>query len=273
MAPLAAALLLAAFTAEADDATGGGAPSEQQDRAAAIEATIQANTAEAKALLKQSADFLAAREKFSFEAQTGFDVMQSNGQQLAFFETKKALMRRPDRLRVETDEADGDEHTIRFDGQQVTIDLPGENAYVLVEKPGTADAVIDYFVDDLEIPLPLHDFFTTNFFDSTQGAIVSGFYVGEVTLGKRQCHHLAFRLVDVDLQFWVEDGDRPLPCSIVITYKKAYGHPQFWANFDDWNLSPRASDKQFEFTPPEGAERLSIQAAGKEISEDSEAKR
>jgi len=272
MAPLAAALLIAAFSAEADDATGGGAAPTKQDRAAAIEASIQANTAEAKALLKQSADFLAAQEKFAFEAQTGFDVMQSNGQQLAFFESKQALMRRPDRVRVETDEADGDEHTIRFDGQRITIDLPGENAYVMVEKPGTVDTAVDYFVDDLEIPLPLHDFFTTNFFDSTQGAIVSGFYVGEVTLGKRQCHHLAFRLIDIDLQFWIEDGDRPLPCSLVITYKKARGQPQFWAEFEDWDLSPRASDGKFEFKPPDGAERLSVQAAAGEIREASEAK-
>ena len=45
------------------------------------------------------------------------------------------------------------------------------------------------------------------------------------------------------------DGDRPLPCSLVITYKKARGHPQFWAQFNEWDLSPSARDKQFEFEP------------------------
>ncbi|MBW2286942.1 MAG: DUF2092 domain-containing protein [Deltaproteobacteria bacterium] len=267
-ATLVTAVLLTAPPGWADAAPGGDESSEKKATTAAIEA----NTAAAKALLEQSADFLAAQPKFSFEAQTGFDSVQMNGQHLAFFENKKALVRRPNRLRVETDEADGDEHTFRFDGKQISIDLPGENAYVAVEKSGTIDEMTDYIVDDLEIPVPLHDFFSSNFYQAAQAGIVSGFYVDEATIGKRQCHHLAFRQIDVDFQIWIEDGDRPLPCSLVITYKKAAGQPQYWARFDDWNLSPRAGDKQFEFTPPKGAERLSIRAAVEEIREDTEAK-
>jgi len=265
---LVSAMLLTAAAAWADAAPGGDEASAKQS----ITAVIEANTAEAKALLEQSASFLAAQQKFSFEAQTGFDVLQLNGQQLAFFESKKALVRRPDRVRVETNEADGDEHTISFDGKQISIDLPGENAYVAVEKAGTIDEVITYFVDNLDIPIPLNDLLSSNFYDAAQAKIVSGFYVDEVTMGKQLCHHLAFRLTDIDLQIWIEDGDRPLPCNLVITYKKAAGQPQFWARFSDWNLSPRAQDKQFEFRPPKGAERLSIQAAAEEIREETEAK-
>ena len=267
-ATLVTAVLLTAPAGWAEDPPGGDEASAKQ----ALTATIEANTAAAKALFEQSAAFLAAQQKFSLEAQTGFDVVQLNGQQLAFFESKKALLRRPDRIRVETDEADGDEHTIRFDGKQISIDLPGENAYVAVEKAGTIDEIIDYFVDDLDIPLPLHDIFSSNFYEAVEAGIISGFYVDEVTIGKRQCHHLAFRLTDVDVQIWIEDGDRPLPCSLVITYRKAAGQPQYWAEFSDWDLSPRAQDKQFEFDPPEGAEKLSIQAAVEEARKDTEAK-
>jgi hypothetical protein len=267
-ATLVTAVLLTAPAGWADDAPGGDEASAEKTTTAAIEA----NTTAAKALLEQSAAFLAAQPKFSFEAQTGFDVVQMNGQQLAYFESKKALMRRPDRLRVDTDEADGNEHTFRFDGKQISIDLPGENAYVSVEKSGTIDEMADHVVDELGIPVPLHDFFSSNFYEAVQGRIVSGFYVDEVTIGKRQCHHLAFRLADVDVQIWIEDGDRPLPCSLVITYKESPGQPQYWARFDDWNLSPRAKDKQFAFSPPEGAEKLSIQSAVGEIREETEAK-
>jgi hypothetical protein len=272
IAPLATVIVITTSAARAEDAPAGGTAMEERGSAAAIKAAIEGSTAAASALLKQSADFLAAQEKFSFEAETAFDAVQMNGQQLAFFEKKKALVRRPDRLRVETNEADGDEHTIRFNGKQISIDLPGENAYVAVEKSGTIDEMTDHIVDDLEIPVPLLDLFSNNFYQAVQAGIVSGFYVDEVTIGKRQCHHLAFRLIDVDFQIWIEDGDRPLPCSLVITYKKAAGQPQYWARFDDWNLSPRAGDKQFEFTPPKGAERLSIRAAVEEIREDTEAK-
>jgi hypothetical protein len=268
IATLVTAVLLSAPTGWAADAPGEDEASAKKARAASAEA----NTAAAKALLKESADFLAAQQKFSFEAQTGFDVVQKNGQNLAFFESKKALVRRPDRVRVKTDEADGDEHTFRFDGKRISIDLPGENAYVAVEKPGTIDEVIDHLVDDLDIPIPLDDLFSSNFFDGMDARISSGFYVDEVTIGKKLCHHVAFRLDDVDVQVWIEDGNRPLLCSLVITYKQAYGRPQYWARFIGWDLSPKTGDKQFEFTPPEGAEKLPIRSAVGEIRDDREAK-
>jgi len=260
---LATALLFGVTSAIAGDSADGS----EQDREAEIQARIQADTTAAMALLEESANFLAGQPKFAFEAHTGFDVVQSNGQSLAFFETRKAVVHRPDRVRVEIDQADGGERTFRFDGKRITVDLPGENAYVAVDKPGTIDEMVDYFVNDLGLSVPLDDFYTTNFFGGVQDAILAGFYVGEVTFGKRQCHHLAFRLKEVDLQVWIEDGDRPLPCSLVITHKHEPGSPQFWARFVDWDLSPRAKDRDFEFSPPEGAERLSIQSAVTEIRE------
>jgi hypothetical protein len=267
-ATLFTAVLFASTAGWAGDAPGGDEASKKQARQAAMEA----NTAASTALLEKSAGFLAAQPKFAFVAQTGFDVVQRNGQQLAFFETKTALVRRPDRLRIETDEADGDERTFTFDGKRISIDLPGENAYVAVAKAGMIDEVIDYVVDDLEIPVPLHDFFSSNFYEATKAGIVSGFYVDEVSIGKRLCHHLAFRLADVDIQIWIEDGERPLPCALVITYTKAAGQPQYWAEFSDWDRSPGAKDKEFEFSRAEGAEKLSIQTAVREINNDTEAK-
>jgi hypothetical protein len=44
----------------------------------------------------------------------------------------------------------------------------------------------------------------------------------------------------------------------VITYKKAEGQPQFWAQFSDWNLSPDIPDSLFVFTPPEGAAKFAF---------------
>ena len=62
------------------------------------------------------------------------------------------------------------------------------------------------------------------------------------------------------MQLWVAQGDQPLPCRLVITYRAAEGQPQFWAQFSDWNLSPDVSDAQFVFTPPEGAAKIAFAA-------------
>ena len=88
----------------------------------------------------------------------GFGVLQLNGQKLEFGTSRKVTVRRPDRLRVEATQRDGDRMALFFDGEQIAIDLPEEKAYVAVKKPGTLDTAIDYLVDDLDTPAPLHDF-------------------------------------------------------------------------------------------------------------------
>ena len=100
--------------------------------------------------------------------------------------------------------------------------------------------------------------------------IESGFIVGEGLLGDRTCEHLAFRTAEIDAQLWFETGDRPLPCRIVLTYKRALGSPQFWAQFHDWDLSDDPSDEIFQFTPAKGAEQLTLQAVVREIRKDAE---
>ena len=273
-AVLALAWLLVVPSAWAEDPAAGAAASDEAAKEAAakaaIEATIQAYTDEVKGLLKQSADFLAAQSSFGFRARVGYDVVQLNGQKLEFGATRKITLRRPDRLRVEATQLDGDRMALFFDGEQIAIDLPEENAYVAAKKPGTLDAAIDYLVDDLDTPAPLHEFLSSNFYDGVEDKILAGFYVEEAALGKRRCNHLAFRTAEVDVQIWIEDGERPLPCRLVISYKREEGSPQFWAQFHDWDLSPKTPDSLFEYTPPEGAERLALQTAIEEIREDVE---
>jgi hypothetical protein len=277
-AVLALAWLLAAPSAWAEDPAAGETASEEAAKEAAdpaaieaaIEATIQANTDEVKGLLKQSADFLAAQSSFGFRAHVGFDVVQLNGQKLEFGATRKVTLRRPDRLRIDVTQRDGDRIALFFDGEQIAIDLPEEKAYVAAKKPGTLDAAIDYLVDDLDTPAPLHEFLSSNFYDGVKDEIRAGFYVEEAAVGERRCHHLAFRTSEVDVQIWIEDGERPLPCRLVITHKQEEGSPQFWAQFHDWDLSPKTPDSLFEYTPPEGAERLALQTAIQEIREDVE---
>ena len=71
----------------------------------------------------------------------------------------------------------------------------------------------------------------------------------------RRRHHLAARTDTVDFQVWVADGDKPLPQRVVITYKKAKGEPQFWAQFSDWNLAPAMRIRHSAAKPPDGAQK------------------
>ena len=254
---------VAAAQAEPAEAARTGADALR----AKTRARIEAFTADAVESLKRSADFLAARKSYSFEADVSYDVLQPNGQMLEFGGTRDVLMRRPDRLRVEVVGRDGDAMQLFFDGQSILVDMPTEDAYVKAEKPGTLYAALDYLVEDLGTPSPLEDFVSENFAADVEGRIESGFYVEHVKLGDRICEQLAFRTDEVDFQLWVQDGEEPVPCRLVITYKQAEGQPQFTAQFHDWNLSPEVDDEMFAFTPPESAERIQVQALARELRE------
>ena len=70
------------------------------------------------------------------------------------------------------------------------------------------------------------------------------------------CHHLAFDGDEVQLQVWIDAGDKPLPRKVVLNHKNLPGSPQWTAYLSDWNFSPQLNDNLFAFTPPQGAEKI-----------------
>jgi hypothetical protein len=80
--------------------------------------------------------------------------------------------------------------------------------------------------------------------------------VGTERLRGVDCDHVALRNPDADLQLWIDRGERPLVRRVVITYRSLPGQPSFWADLEEWSLSPKLAESAFMFTPPAGAERI-----------------
>ena len=219
-----------------------------------------ARDAEAMARLQRMADFLSQAQRLSVTAAIGFDVVQSSGEKLEFGETRQFLIRRPDRLRVGITKRDGSTSGFRFDGQEIAVFNTREQVYATAAKPGTLDEAIAYFINELDMRFPLAEFFSTRLAESLAAKVRTAYNVGAERITDIPCEHLALRGDQTDMQLWVAQGDQPLPCRLVITYKATEGQPQFWAQFSDWNLSPDVSDAQFAFTPPEGATRIAFAA-------------
>jgi len=220
-------------------------------------------TSEALADLDRSAAFLASQPRFAFRAIISHDVLQQNGQLLEFGGTRQITVRRPDRMRFDSTDRSGASKSLYFDGQTISVDLPGHRAYVAIERPGTLYAALDHLVDDLGIPAPLHELLSENFGEKIRSRIESGYFVESTVLGDRTCAHWAYRTSEVDVQLWLEEGARPLPCRLVIRYLREPGRPQFQAQIEDWNLTPEASDAIFEFHPPPDADRIPVTKAGR----------
>jgi hypothetical protein len=212
--------------------------------------------AQATAILKRMADYLAQTKSFSVTIDTGFDTVQGSGQKIEFGETRTVLISRPDRLRVDATKRDGAQSLLIFDGKDITLHFAQENVYAVEPKPGSLDQAVDYFVNDLDMRLPLAEMLSSKLGEELPKMMHTAAYVEKSFIGGIACDHVAFRSDEADLQVWVAQGDKPLPQRVVITYTRLDGRPQFWAQFSKWNLAPPISASAFVFKPPAGIAKI-----------------
>lgn len=235
-----------------------GAPASAQQ--AANKADSQAGKgqeveAQAKEILTRWADALAKAQRFSVTVDTGYDAVQPSGQKVEFGSTNTFTIARPDHLRIDINQRDGTQRNFRFDGKDIAVSDQADKVYATVAKSGNSEAAVEYFIDEMQMPIPLSDIFSSTLPELAK-TVTSLNYVEEETIAGVRCDHLAGTRKHIDFQLWISQGDKPLLQRLIITYKEAEGEPQRWAQFKDWNFSPETPDSFFAFTPPEGFEKI-----------------
>jgi len=226
--------------------------------ATATSARVMAEPADARAILMRMARFLSQAPRFSVNVLSGYDAVQASGQKIEFGEVRKVTVSRPNRLRIEVEQSNGNKHLALFDGRDITVSSMPQNVYAQISRPGDIDGAIRYFINDLNMRLPLAVLLVSRLPDELGRRVQSLDYVERTTILGTPSHHLAGRTETVDFQVWVAEGDQPLPQRVVLTYKDAEGQPQFRALFSDWNLSPTVTDSMFAFTPLEEAKKIAF---------------
>jgi hypothetical protein len=209
-----------------------------------------------KATLINFAQFLTSQQSFSYTAEMGYEAVQETGLRLEFGVIKKVTVQGPNRARVETKRRDGGKRLVIFDGKEISVFDENENVYAVVAKEGTLTEMIDYFVDDLQMQLPLAELVSDDLPEVLEEKILFGRTIGESTITGILCNNLVIQNDEVDVQLWIEKGEQPLLRRVVITYKNEPGKPQFWARFIEWDLSPDVNDEQFTFQPPADAVKI-----------------
>ncbi len=211
---------------------------------------------EALALLRQSMVFVSKAPSFQLSAEIGFDVIQESGQKIEFGATRQVTIRRPDKARIEFTRRDGVNGAIVFDGKKLLVFNNDDKVYAQTPLEGDIDQAFDTMAEELQMPVPMRDFFANAPFEVLAEKLTSGFYVGEAVVAGIPCDHLAFRNDRVDFQIWIATGDKPLPRRFVISYRQEEGQPQFWVQFLKWDLAPEVPDTLFSTKAPEGAELI-----------------
>lgn len=211
---------------------------------------------QAAAVLKRMSEYVARLPAFSVSFRDGYDVVQASGQKVEFGETRTISLARPQHLRMEEIASDGRKDYAIFDGKTVTAYDADAQVYAQVPQPGSVDDALVYYVRDLRMRMPLALLLTTRLPDELPGRLTAIDYVETTDIWGAPADHIAGRTANVDFQFWIAQGERPLPLRIVITYRNEPGQPQFWANLTNWNTAPTFDKATFMFTPPQGSRKI-----------------
>jgi hypothetical protein len=219
---------------------------------------VTESQAQARAILMRMAEYLGSAQNFSVSLRGGYDAVQRSGQKIEFGESRKMILSRPDRLRIEGEDSDGDKTLTVFTGKEIVLINSTDNAYAIAPQPAGLDNGIVHYVRDLGMRLPVAMLLVSQLPAELKARVRSVEYVEKTGIYGAAAHHLAARTDTVDFQIWVADGDKPLPQRVVITYRKDKGQPQFWAQFSEWNLAPAITDSMFSAKPPDGAHKVAF---------------
>lgn len=211
--------------------------------------------ARADQVLREMSEYLASAEEFGFRADITYDAETANGRKWQYGGTSHIALRRPNQLHVEFD---GDERrrSVVIDGRTFSFHDRVNGVYATTDVPSPIDAAIDHVFELYGFSVPIADLVYSNPHRTLIENVQSGFVVGRHTVDGAPCHHLAFSQETIDWQIWIEDGPRPVPRKLVITYKTEPGSPQYVARLSEWDFAPRFSDHYFEFDPPPGAAEM-----------------
>ncbi len=206
-------------------------------------------------VLQQMVDYLQGLQQFTFKATNGTDLTLKGNQKITLFASSQVSVKRPNLVKSRRL---GELATVQmfYDGQTLTLYDPKGKHYAQQKIRQDLDGLIDYLRDSLVMDLPAADLFYADALQSLMGKAEAGTYIGTAELDGILCHHLAFRTDEVDIQLWVESGDKPLPRRYAVTSKWVTGSPVSTVRIYDWDLSPSLPDSIFQFVAPPNAKRI-----------------
>lgn len=145
---------------------------------------------------------------------------------------------------------------------QLTMFSTETGFYARAQVPEGIEDAMQFAIEEFELDLPLAEFV---FADSALALMKAQDELIYLTDKSRiqgvDCHQLAIRGSEVDLQLWVEEGARPAPRRILMTMKWEGGSPRNEAMLE-FSALDELDAETFEFEAPEGA--YEIQFVGSE---------
>jgi hypothetical protein len=216
---------------------------------------------EAVAVLKKATTYLAGLKTLNVKGHGTLEVVLTSGQKLQFDHDVTLAVQRPDKLRAVRKGEVADQVFV-YDGKTLSLYSPEQKFYATKEAPPTLEGMLDFARDTLDIVAPAADLLYARAFDLLMEDMTAGFVVSRNSwFDGRSCTHAAFRKPGVDVQLWVDNGEKPLVYKYVLTTTDMAASPQYVLVLSGWETNPTIDGNAFRFVPPKDASRIDFLAA------------
>jgi peroxiredoxin len=218
-------------------------------------------------VLRQMADYYAKLPAFSCKVDSTLDIT-SQGQSNKNSSKLTVRFERPNKFAFILDEGMMGMTTVS-DGKKATQYFPAMRRYAVKEVPENLTELFDFGVPAPITMLGMNgDWIPTSgdeLFKRLTDGVTESKYLGKKKVGEVECHHLQFVQEEFDWAIWIQVGKEPLVQKIVPDLAKQLASAgeqfqntklSFTVTFSDWNLAPKFTPADFEFTPPTGAQKV-----------------
>ena len=206
-------------------------------------------------VLKSMSAYIASLDRVVIKSVSLHDARLGSGLMVSNSTEVKVSIDRPGSLHISSFDGQQSKDLFFHDGT-LTVFNSGNKYYAQASIPKEIEAAIEFALEELEVEAPLMDLIyqdASAYLISSQETIL--YLVDKARIAGTNCHHIAIRGPEIDVQLWVEEGDRPLPRKIMITSKWEGGSPRFTANLM-WDTDPHFGQEIFEFRAPDGSTEI-----------------
>jgi peroxiredoxin len=221
-------------------------------------------------LLRKVGAYFRGLQSFTAEVRLHVQVRRGEMQQ-DFHEVGEFSVAKPDRI-AHVSKKGLYSPTVICDGNFVTTYLPAMHQYLARPMPKKLDELFAFGVESgssLRSALPIAQALVSKQpYEVLVKAVKKGEYLGQETIRETSCHHIKLIQRDIDWEFWIAAGDKPVIHKIKPDLTRMLAQSQralpdaareqvdqSW-ELVNWQENIVLSANRFQFTVPTGAEAV-----------------
>ena len=207
-----------------------------------------------KDIMGKASSYIGQMDRYAFDAVVVENETAEDGTTNKYRHDVSVKVDRPGKFRIDVKDDIKDRSNYLNNGVYTMMDH-NFAYYGQVKASETIDGTLDYIFEEYGIRSPLAQLIYSDMHKRAKFNTSKNF--GIVTVDGTECHYVAFSNELREVHIWVATGDEPLVKTYSIIDKTDEGEVRMNTTLY-WKNSSNVSDKDFIFTVPKGATKISV---------------